>query len=123
MKRLIIILIALSLTACAAYRPIVDRQSITDQGQYERDLAECQAYSKQVDPGANAAIGMAGGAAVGAALGALVGAFFGCPGKTAAFGAALGGAQGLGSGAGYGIAAQRDIVRRCMMGRGYAVLH
>lgn len=124
MKRLTIILIALSITGCATtYQPIVDRQSITDQQQYDQDLIECQAYARQVDPGTNAAVGAVGGAAVGAALGAIVGAFFGCPGKTAGFGAALFGASGGMQGAGHTMAVQRDIVRRCMSGRGYRVLN
>lgn len=123
MKRLTIILIALSLSACATYQPIIDRQSITDQQQYEKDLAECQTYAGQIDPGTNAVVGMAGGAAVGAALGAIVGAFFGCPGDAAAFGASLGGFSGGAQGAGHSAAAQRDIVIRCMQGRGYRVLY
>lgn len=124
MKIVIVGIVSILLfTGCATYQPIVDRQSITDQVQYERDLAECQAYAGQVDPGANAAAGAIGGAAVGAVLGAIVGAFFGCPGETAGFGAALFGASGGMQGAGHTMAVRRDIVRRCMIGRGYTVLN
>lgn len=122
-KLLIIILIALFMSACASYRPIVDSRSIINQQEYETDLAECQAYASQVDPGTNAAVGAVGGAAVGAVLGAIVGAFFGCPGETAGFGAALFGASGGMQGAGQSMAVQRDIIRRCLIGRGYQVLN
>lgn len=119
----ILIAIILTITGCAGYTPIIDQQSITDQLQYERDLAECRVYAEQIDPGANAAIGAVGGAAVGAALGLLVGAFFGCPGETAGFGAALFGAGGGLQGAGGSVRAQKDIMIRCMQGRGYRVLY
>jgi outer membrane lipoprotein SlyB len=124
MKRVLLSLtIILMLVGCASYKPVIDHQSIYDTGKYEQDLAECQAYAQQIDPGANAAIGAVGGAAVGAALGAIVGAFFGCPGETAGFGAALFGAGGGLQGAGQSAQAQKDIVIRCMQGRGYRVLY
>lgn len=123
MKAVIIVIISILFAGCATYQPIIDRQSITDMVQYEQDLAECQAYAQQIDPATNAAVGAVGGAAIGAALGAIVGAFYGCPGKTAGFGAALFGAGGGMQGAGGSIQTQRDIVIRCMQGRGYRVLH
>ena len=123
MKQTIIAISIILLAGCAPYRPIVDTQTITDQSKYETDLAECQAYAEQVDTAMSAGTGMAAGACIGAGLGAIVGAFFGTAGDGAAFGAAMGGASGLGSGAGHGMAAKRDIVIRCMQGRGYRVLH
>ena len=123
MKSTLIILILSLTVGCATYQPIIDRQTITDQAKYERDLAECQAYAQQIDPAGNAVAGAVGGAAVGAALGAIVGAFFGVAGDGAALGAALGGAQGTMAGAGGSMQAQRDIVIRCMQGRGYRVLY
>jgi outer membrane lipoprotein SlyB len=122
-KTIIMAIILTVTVGCASYRPIIDRQSIYDTGRYEQDLAECQTYAQQIDPGTNAAIGAVGGAAVGAALGAIVGAFFGCPGETAGFGAALFGAGGGLQGAGQSAQAQKDIVIRCMQGRGYRVLY
>lgn len=119
----VIIAILLLMSGCVAYHPIIDQRSITDYDQYQRDLAECQAYAQQIDAGASAGIGMITGAGVGAVLGAIVGAFFGCAGDTAVFGAAIGGASGLSQGAAHGVGAQQDIVRRCMVGRGYSVLY
>jgi len=123
MKTILIAIILTMTVGCATYQPIIDHQSITDQGQYERDLAECRVYAEQIDPGTNAAVGAVGGAAVGAAIGLIVGAFFGCPGETAGFGAALFGAGGGLQGAGGSVRAQKDIMIRCMQGRGYRVLY
>ena len=110
------ILLALALTGCAGYRPIVDTQGV-DMSRYEADLAQCQAYAGQVDPGAHAA----GGAVAGAVLGAAIGAIFGNR-RTAGQGAAAYGLVGGASGAAHGADAQVDIIRRCMAGRGYRVL-
>jgi len=124
-KQLVVIayLLLVVTSSCATYRPIVDQRSIRDVQQYQFDLAECQSYAQQIDAGASAGAGMITGAAIGAGLGAIVGAFFGRAGDGAAMGAALGGAQGVTQGAAYGAATQRDIVIRCLQGRGYTVLY
>lgn len=115
-------LILLILTAgCSTYRPIVDMQG-KDQGRYETDLSECQAYARQVSPAASALLGGAIGAGAGAILGAIVGSYFGQAGEFAGMGASVGGASGGMSGAAEGARSQKDVIRRCMAGRGYNVL-
>ena len=106
------------LSGCAVeqYRPLVD--SGVSRGSYEADIADCQQLAAQ-RPAAQQA---AGGAAVGAVLGGLLAAAVGLRGndvaRVAAWGAANGGLQG----AAVGSAQQRDIVDRCMAGRGYNVV-
>ena len=106
------------LSGCAVeqYRPLVD--SGVSRGSYEADLADCQQLAAE-RPAAQQA---AGGAAVGAVLGGLLAAAVGLRGndvaRVAAWGAANGGLQG----AAVGSAQQRDIVDRCMAGRGYNVV-
>ena len=109
--------VALLLTGCATYRPVVDMRNVSDTQQYELDLSECQQYAQQVDPAANAAVG----AVVGALLSAAAGAIFDDPwtGAYAAAGA-IGGAAGGGIAGGQN---QKDIIRRCMSNRGYEVLN
>lgn len=116
MKRSIAIL-AIFATGCANYQPIVDTQGV-DMARYDADLVACQRYAGQVDPASHAAAGAVGGAILGAVIGALVGGRSG-----AGAGAGIYGATGAGIGAGDGMAAQRNIVRKCMAGRGYRVLH
>ena len=116
-----VILATMLLSACATYRPMVDMQE-KEQWKYNSDVMECQQYAERVDPGSSALLGAGVGAGVGAALGAIVGAFFGCPGETAAFGAALFGASGGIQGAAGAGRTQKDIIRRCMQGRGWNVL-
>lgn len=107
---------------CATYRPIVDMSEV-DPAKYEQDLKECQEYATQISPIGNATTGALIGAGAGAILGAIVGSFFGDAEELAAFGAAIGGVQGAGGGAAQGMGTQIDIIRRCMQGRGYIVLH
>ena len=110
--------VAASLAGCAVeqYRPLTD--SGISKGSYEADLADCQQLAAQ-RPAAQQA---AGGAVVGAVLGGLLAAAVGLRGndvaRVAAWGAANGGVQG----AVVGSAQQRDIVDRCMAGRGYNVV-
>ncbi len=85
--------------------------------QYEADLADCKAYSQQVDP----ASGMAKGAAAGAATGAAVGAISNGRdvGESAGVGAVLGASKS-------GVRAADDadeVVKRCLRYRGYKVLN
>ncbi len=118
-------LTSLGLAGCSQTRqPIVDTKGV-DSARYQQDNYECQQYAQQVSPVEDAATGALGGAAAGAALGAITGALTGgvSAGEGAAFGAAAGGALGLGGGAVTGIEQQRDIYRRCMIGRGYNVLN
>lgn len=118
---LMMVLFLLGLFGCATYRPIVDMRGI-DQRQYEADLRECQAYARQVSPGAEAIAGAMIGAGVGAVMGAALGSFVGQAGRGAGMGATLLGGEGLVVGAGRGAQGQIDVIRNCMMGRGYNVL-
>jgi outer membrane lipoprotein SlyB len=115
---------AMVLTGCATrntgadYRPIIDTQG-KDPARLQQDVNECQAYAHQVSSAAERA---ATGAAAGALLGAVFAAAAGAKGyrnESAAVGALSG---GLGAAA-EGERDQRNIIRRCMNGRGYSVLN
>lgn len=111
------VLAALALSACANYRPVVDMQGVHDTAQYETDLSDCQRYAAGVDPAARGAAG----AVIGGLLGAAIGAIAGDVESGMMAGAmALGGTAGAVSS---GVSDQKDIIRRCMSGRGYAVLN
>lgn len=109
---------SLLLGGCAVepQRPIVD--SGVSRGDYDADLGDCQRLAAARPVAANAT----GGAAVGAIFGALLGAAVGLRGNDVARVAAWGAANGGINGAAYGVAEQREIVARCMAGRGYNVL-
>jgi len=125
--KLIVVAVVLGLTGCqgANYRPIIDTATSRSNtgNSYETDLNQCQGYAAQINPTGEAAGSAVTGAAVGAAFGAVLGAILGVNvGKVAAVGAATGGAQGAISGVSSGYGDQREVVRRCMSGRGYSVL-
>lgn len=101
----------------ANYRPIIDSKGV-DFNQYESDLKECQAYATRTQGAGEAAMT---GAAVGAVIGGVVAAAAGSRydrGATARVGGVTG-AIGAGAEAEKN---QRDIIRRCLGGRGYKVL-
>lgn len=101
----------------AGYRPLVDTQGV-DMNQYERDLRDCQGYAQQtVNAGQGAVIGAVAGAVLGALLAGVAGSGY-SKGRSARVGA-VAGAVGAGAEAESG---QRDVIRRCMAGRGYRVL-
>lgn len=112
---------ALLVAGCAAtpmganYVPLVDVQ--TSQGaQFQHDLSECQSFATQRG---DAAAGAVGGAVAGALFGAVLGAIVGVSrNEMAGFGAFTGGLHG----AAHNEGTQRDIIRRCLAGRGYSVL-
>ena len=119
MKRTLVIAISVFLTACAGanYRPMIDSRNV-DMNKYEMDLRDCQQYAGQVaGAGEHAAIG----AAVGAGLGYLLGRAAGARYDAAATGR-VGAVAGAASGGAQGEMSQRDVIRRCMSGRGYSVL-
>ena len=107
----------LLLCGCASDRIIVDRKGI-DEARYQEDLADCQRYASEVDT----AGAMAKSAGVGAVIGGAMGAILGdgqAAGRIAGAGAVQGGAAG-------GLRADREkqqVVRRCLIGRGYKVLN
>jgi len=101
--------------------PIIDTQGV-DAAQYQQDLTECQQFAGQKSVGEDTAKGAIGGALLGAALGAAIGAATGNAGQGAAVGAAAGGIGGGAGGAGKTMQEKKQIVSRCMQGRGYNVL-
>ncbi len=119
---IVAVCIASLLAGCAAttgsnYRPIVDNRSV-DLNRYENDLRECQGYATQTaGAGESAAAGAIAGALLGGVLAAAAGKNYSRT-STARVGAVTG-AVGAGT---QGETDQRNIIRRCLTGRGYKVL-
>jgi outer membrane lipoprotein SlyB len=121
-KHIAIILAASILTGCATtganYTPIIDSKGSAPES-VNADLVECQAYAKQTMDAASAAVS---GAVVGSIIGAMFMAATGVKGyrnRAASMGAVSGGL----SAAGAAETNQRDIIKRCMSGRGHSVLN
>lgn len=114
--------VSVSLFGCAAtsgsnYRPIVDNKGV-DLNRYESDLRECQSYATQTAGAADSAVaGALAGALLGAALAGAAGKNY-SKSSTARVGA-VSGAVGAGA---EGERNQRNIINRCLAGRGYKVL-
>ena len=122
-SRILLMVLSISfITGCATttgsnYRPILDTQGI-DFNRYEKDLRDCQSFATQT---AGAAESAAAGAVAGAVLGGVLAAAAGknySRTNTARVGAVTG---AVGAGA-EGETNQRNIIRRCLAGRGYKVL-
>jgi outer membrane lipoprotein SlyB len=118
MRRLILLAITLLSTSCATYRPVVDIRDRQEAYEYERDLRDCQRYARSVDPAGSAIVGALVGAVVGAAFGAAVG-----DRSVALDVARVGAIEGGVAGAADGAGTQVDIIRNCLVERGYRVLH
>jgi hypothetical protein len=101
----------------ASYTPVVDMKGV-DPSRYNQDLAECRAYASQVDASGNAVAGALIGGALMAALSGAAGNRSYWNQRYAATGAVAGGASAGAS----SLAHQRNIIGRCMVGRGYNVL-
>lgn len=118
-KRLAIVFTCVSLASCAGanYRPLIDSRGV-DMNRYESDVRDCQQYAAQTSgaPG-HAVAGALIGALLGAALATAAGSRYDAR-STARVGAVAGGV----SGGAQGEMSQRDIIRRCLAGRGYSVL-
>jgi outer membrane lipoprotein SlyB len=117
-KKALVVVAALALLGCAAHAPLVDTKGV-DMNQYHIDLKECQAYAEQTY---GAGTGAVAGAVAGALLGELLaraGGGMSVRGQLAGSGAVLGAAAGGGE----GFKNQREVVQRCMSGRGYRVLN
>jgi outer membrane lipoprotein SlyB len=101
--------------AGATYRPIVDTQGL-DMNRYEADLQSCQQFATQTADGAHsAAVGAIAGAALGSVIAGIAGGDRRATGSIAALeGGIMGGVSGETN--------QRNIIRRCLSGRGYRVL-
>ena len=105
----------LILTGCAStYRPVVDPTIGRDS--YEQDLADCRQLAGD---DARAGVGAVIGGLAGAALSTLAFVGSGLRADHVHRGMAAVGAIAGGLGAMKG---QRDIIARCMSGRGYSVL-
>jgi uncharacterized protein YcfJ len=112
---------AVLLAGCASaptgenYIPLVDVKAGEGQ-RFQQDLDDCQAYATQRGDAASGAVaGAVAGALFGAVLGAIVGV---SRNEMAGVGALTGGLQG----AVHNEGGQRNIIRRCLTGRGYTVL-
>jgi outer membrane lipoprotein SlyB len=117
LKNIVVILLSISLTACATrIRPVVDTKGI-DMHLYSQDLKECQAYAQASDPASNAVAGAIIGGLIGLAIGKASGA-----GITNEAGK-VGAVSGAFSGAGEGYKNKKSIVASCLSGRGYHVLN
>ncbi|HKJ18617.1 MAG TPA: hypothetical protein VJ984_14785 [Xanthomonadales bacterium] len=106
-----------SLSACTTTDEIIIDERRSNMTNYERDLADCEGYAEGVPVGEKAARGAGSGAVVGGAIGAV--SDRNDAGEGASIGAIAGGAAGINHG-------QREkvqVVKRCLRGRGYAVLN
>lgn len=115
------LLISALTTGCATqgmganYSPIIDRPNSSSA----QDLIECQQHATKV---ASAAESAAAGAVMGAIFGAVLMAAAGGKGyRNEAAG--VGAIQGIAAGAASGETNQREIIRKCMAGRGHTVLN
>jgi outer membrane lipoprotein SlyB len=117
-KTIGVLCIAIFASGCAhRYEPIVDFKGRTDQEAYKADLGECRQFAERVSPvdsGVEAAV-------AGALLGALAGRVVGGRGNVG-YGAKVGALTGSVGGTAAAANAQIDIIRRCLIGRGWAVL-
>jgi outer membrane lipoprotein SlyB len=117
MRTWLLFSVILVLSGCAARKPLVDMKGV-DPLQYEADLAECEKYAEQA-PGPGG--GAAGGALIGGAIGYGVGRAVGArdPSAVGRGGVVVGGAKGAGKGA----QTRKEVVSKCLTGRGYKVLN
>jgi outer membrane lipoprotein SlyB len=112
------ILTVLALAACTTTDEIIIDQKGVNMTAYQKDLAECQAYSASVKTGQKTAVGAASGAVVGGLIGAITGG-----GEGAAKGAGVGAVGGGAKGASEGTQTEVQVVKNCLRGRGYRVLN
>jgi hypothetical protein len=114
-SRFVVVLLALTLTGCAAHPdPIVDMKGV-DVEAFAKDWGECEKYTEEI----LISQGVIKGGATGAVVGAIGGAIDGDSGRGAATGALYGGTRS-------GLDADREkqkVFKRCLRGRGYRVLN
>ena len=118
LRALIALAALLALAGCTTTDEIIIDTKGVNMAAYEQDLAECRAYSNEVQTGEKAARGAASGAVVGGLIGAAVGNSRDAQ-RAAGAGAVTGGAKGVSQG-------ERDkvqVVKQCLRGRGYRVLN
>ena len=117
MRTWLLFSVTVLLAGCAARKPLVDMKGV-DEAQYRVDLAECEQYAEQA-PGPGG--GAAGGAIIGGAIGYGIGRAVGMndPSALGRGGVVAGGARGAGRGA----QTRKQVVSKCLSGRGYKVLN
>ena len=122
-KILLTLISTLLVSACASVEdlsgnnPIIDTQGV-NLAQYDIDLAQCKNYADDVA----IAQKVGSGAVVGAVVGSVFGAVLGNSG-TAKRGAGIGAVGGGASGVGEGVRERGQVIKRCLIGRGYRVLN
>ena len=130
-KKLILAASVMSLTACASTQSpgfrIDPRASVNGGANFQNDLFECEKFAFEALPqgsGRNGAVQRAAtNAGAGAALGAVTAAIFGGDvSNSAGIGALFGGTSGAIAGQQQVEAERRNIVGRCLSGRGYSVI-
>ncbi len=97
--------------------PIVDLKGV-NRVTYASDLAECEAYAQEVNAVKKTAVAAVGGAVVGGLIGAAVGNSD-IAKRSAGGGAIWGGARGGVD----GVREKNQVIRSCLIGRGYRVLN
>ena len=131
-KRTLPAMLFVGVTAGSAYaNVVVDMSQVQDYTKYQTDLQQCEGLAVQNQPSAPQRDSVAGTAVKGAAVGAAAGAVSGGSGSKAAKKGAGAGvilAAGRNSrerrNASANATAQKDqIVKNCMLGRGYNVLN
>ena len=111
------VFLAVLVAGCTGYRPVVDGQG-RDMSNYEYDLRDCQNYARQVDGAGRTG----GGALAGAAFGAVLGLVGGGNSTGIAQAAGVGAVTGAAAGGVSTAASQKQVIRNCLIGRGYRVL-
>ena len=96
---------------------ITDTKGI-DMAQYNQDMYECRQFASQISVGEETLTGLLAGAIVGAAVGAAID-----DSDTAKRGASLGAISGASEGAGGALSEQDQVIKKCLVGRGYQVLN
>lgn len=113
----------LSLLGCAEMgsnvQPIIDTKGV-NMNKYEQDLQECQSIATQQLGVVPVAVK---GAGAGAAIGGLVGLVAGGNKTNIIRDAGVGAVIGSATGAHSGNESQEQVVKRCLIGRGYKVLN
>lgn len=121
-----VFVLAISISGCAnitEQNPIIDAK-MSDMTNYGADLSECRTLASQLNAGDSIIKTSAIGAFTGAAIGAVVGVFDSKRGfgKSVATGGAGGAVTGGIKGGLDTFEDRKEIVAKCMDGRGYAVL-
>ena len=108
------------LAGCSTSPKFIVDYSNYDRGQFEADLAECEALAAQVDTQGDIMTGALVGATMGGVLGGISDPN---TGRGVRDGVGVGAVVGALSGGGSSFAEKRQIERRCLENRGYEILN